>query len=147
MVKQQNSPVIAHVHENGEVREVKPPKRRHVKPEEAYVMLSTYGAMEVAPLLSPTQHRIVSRILFDYRADEPWARYTAAELMRDLGLTSPLFYRALKQLRDSGLVAKISSTAWIVNPRYGWRGPRPAWEEQMPYATAIDLEVLRRGRR
>lgn len=106
-------------------------------------MLEINLALEVNPLLNPTQHRIVALILSDYRDGEPWARYTAAEICRELDLAPPNFYRALKPLRESGLVIKRSSTMWQVSPHYGWRGSRKSWEAAVRETEAPDLSVLR----
>lgn len=138
--------VVAQIHDNGEVVEIAPPPHRRIKSDLSYALVTQYGSMEVAPYLTQTQHKIISMLLFDYRQDAPWARFTSAELIRELGLTSPLFYRALKPLRESGLVKKISTTTWVVNPKYAWRGSRKEWEEQLKHAGPIDTWILRRGR-
>lgn len=106
-------------------------------------MTDTTLAFEVNPLLNPTQHRIVALILGDYRDGEPWARFTAAELCRELDVAPPNFYRALKPLRESGMVIKVSSTLWQVNPHYGWRGSRKGWEAAIRKTSAPNLEILR----
>lgn len=106
-------------------------------------MIEVNLALEVNPLLNPTQHRIIALILGDYREDAPWARYTAADICRELGLAAPNFYRALKPLRDSGLVIKRSSTTWQVNPHYGWRGARKSWEAARREIDPPDLGIFR----
>lgn len=118
-------------------------RRRHYTGEGLlYIMFEISLALEVAPLLTPTQHKIVALILSDYREDAPWARLTAAEMCTELDLASPNFYRALKPLRESGLVIKRSSTMWQVNPHYGWRGSKKAWESARKKIDPPDLAIL-----
>lgn len=108
-------------------------------------MIPNESKLVVDPLLSPTQHRILGIILADYRDGQPWARYTAAEMCRELELAPPNFYRALKPLREAGLVIKQSTTMWQVNPHYGWHGSRAAWEKARRETPIYDISKLNGG--
>lgn len=138
-------PVAGVYFESGETEALDQKKRRRVQTNAGgvrYIMLEMNLALEINPLLTPTQHRIVALILGDYREDAPWARFTATEICELLDIAQPNFYRAVKPLRDAGLVIKQSTTMWQVNPHYGWRGSRKSWEAAMKAVKPPNLEVL-----
>ena len=124
-----------------EIADLELQDKRHRRGTEGlrFLMIDDVAAGEVNPLLSPNQHRIIAHILSDYRVGEPWARKTVADMCREMEMASPNFYRAVKPLRDAGLVIKVSSTVWQINPHYGWRGSKKDWELARKETKKYDL--------
>lgn len=137
-------PVIGHVHENGEIVDLvgDSPRRSRRKRELRYMLIEQEAGVQIMPRLSPLQTKIVYTILADYREGAPWARMTAAELGREVGVIPQHFYRALKPLTRSGIVLRPSKTMWQVNPHIGWHGARRQWIEATAIVAAPNMEVF-----
>lgn len=147
MTERFRGPVVAEVHEDGEItylEEDKPKKRR--KPSGLVYMQIPLGIVaSVLGKISPTQARIVDVVLSDYRDGQPWARMTGTELATEVGVTVSNFYKAQAPLRKAGILLRPSSTMWQINPRVGWRGSRASWEQALKIAPELKTEALARG--
>lgn len=106
------------------------------------MLIELTASVEIMPLLTPLQTKIVGVILSDYREGEPWARMTAAELASEVGVASPNLYRAIKPLRAARLLNRPSSTVWQISPHLGWRGTRKQWTTALASAPRPNLEAL-----
>lgn len=147
MVSFDRGPAVGKVYANGEIVQDDESDKKRRSPRRdggpVYAMLELDALQNIQPLLKPAQANILGMILSDYREDEPWCRATATDLAGRLGVKVPNFYRSLRALQESGLVYRLDSTTWQVNPYYGWRGARKAWMEAIASADYPDLEKLR----
>lgn len=134
---------------NGEIEDLDEGPRRRLRINDSgviYVSIAINASIDILPMLSPLQTKIVMILLADYRDGEPWARMTAAEIGREAGVVSQALYRALTPLVDAQVIFKINRTTWRVNPRLGWRGSRKQWDVQYKQAPLIRPEKLKAKR-
>jgi hypothetical protein len=127
---------VAEVYENGEIYDTRPEptrrRRRTGKGEVMYVMLEMEAAQKAPKSLNQTEQRVLALVLSDYNPPEQaWARMTATEMALALNLDRNFLYKTIRDLRARRFLFKISSTAWYVNPHYGFRGSKADWAEAL----------------
>lgn len=130
---------VAKVYENGDIVDNRPDppkrKRRTGKGEVMYVMLEMEAAQKAPKSLNVTEQRVLALVLSDYNPPEqPWARMTVTEMAAALSVHPNNLYPVIRDLRRRRFLQRISSTAWYVNPHYGFRGSRQDWSEAMELA-------------